>query len=213
MDIIKQRHQLTESKGGYLCTACDKWFKTIPSKTCAGVPTYDDYASIPNHLASKTRLQRDHNLRLADGQAPVASLWSQIGAKHTPLYDIRQAVKPERKRWAKGRRYDVRILHDVYCTSSYNHYGAVVISGGGTTRRREYDFDGAGILRADGYGRFKGYPAYVYREAAQKFAEAHAQGKLRVYEYNRDEQKRYENLRYHDPDWFADKIKRMVADV
>lgn len=102
-----------------------------------------------------------------------------------------------------SRKYEVYILHDVNCSSSYNHYGKVVIrdTNKRTRRPRDYSFD-YGIMRKDIPLPYQGYPKYVVEEVKKQFIEAYLLDELTFYEYNQYSEKRYDNLRYHSNSGF-----------
>lgn len=53
-------------------------------------------------------------------------------------------------------------------------------------------------------------PKYVYEAVHSQLIDLHEKGKLKFFEYDRDKNKRYENLRYHEPEhwqWLVDHLK------
>lgn len=89
------------------------------------------------------------------------------------------------------------VFTDVYCSST-GHYGVDVrISYRGHNRKRSYDFNG-GFWLPQAYIPAT-MPKYIERAVDERLRELYTAGKLRFYECDRDGNRRYDDLRYHDP--------------
>lgn len=95
-------------------------------------------------------------------------------------------------------KYSVDISTDVYCSSSGHYFGTVIIKGKGKRDSRDVDLYDMRLIHKDKPFTYTGYPKYVLRMIAQQFKDHWDNGRIKVYEYTRDETRRYEDLRYHD---------------
>lgn len=98
---------------------------------------------------------------------------------------------------------------DIYCSSSGDHFADVWYTDGKKKQFRQFHFEGDGLLYKLGFGYVK-VPKYLTQAIKQRFLEFQEAGKIRVHEivggdYRGERPKRYEDLRYHDPDWLARK--------
>lgn len=104
-----------------------------------------------------------------------------------------------------NRRYsNVRILTEVYVTSHADYWFKVMMDGGPS---RSYcphvGFEGRGH-----WITWEG-PKYLIDEVDRQIAQGCRDGRFKFYERDRDGNKRYDNLRYHDDEhvqWFIDDI-------
>lgn len=87
--------------GYYACQTCGHTVKIKRDGTCIGVPIYPDWNDLPEGIATKTTLYKEHGLKLAPDQQPVGAKkqYNHRGKAtggYYPLYAIADAV-PKRK--------------------------------------------------------------------------------------------------------------------
>lgn len=95
------------------------------------------------------------------------------------------------------RKYTVIVSKDIYCSST-GHYNATCQIVGKGRDKRTVDLHGLRIMRHDSPATYKGYPKYVLEDIARQLKEAWDNSEINVYEYTQDDNRRYDNLRYHD---------------
>jgi hypothetical protein len=106
------------------------------------------------------------------------------------------------------RRYtDVRIVDEIYVSSSADYFATVVFKDKGKHQSREYWLAGTFLGRGE-HMEWNGAPRYFEAEVRHKIGELLKGDKVRFYEYNQDRVKRYENLRYHAPELLQHYIER-----
>jgi len=98
------------------------------------------------------------------------------------------------------RKYNVKVFSEVYCSSSGYYVASCLITGGGKRDKRDIDLAGCRIMWHSQPFTYQGYPAYVTRSIADQLKQMSDEGELSVYEYNRDGDRRYQELRYHVPE-------------
>lgn len=108
------------------------------------------------------------------------------------------------------RKYEsVTVSNAVYCSSSMYYYVDVVLhTSNGKSRKVNYS-----ISVMDGIGR-NGYlnlPRYVAEMIDVVVLDLYNNNKLTIYEYTRDGDKRYTELRYHNPTWFHYLVNRRTT--
>lgn len=91
---------------------------------------------------------------------------------------------------------DIRVDNEINCSSSYHHSVRVYckVNGGFNGRKIWYLFNGFETDTSYGYVEF---PKYFEREVYSQLIALFESGKARIFEYDCDGNKRYENLRYH----------------
>lgn len=104
------------------------------------------------------------------------------------------------------------VLSEIYCSSSYDHYIDVLYYHNGKRYVRDFDIDG-GVLIAEHGGSLLRLPAYFEAAIQAAVLERLKSGNYRVYEYDRDHNKRHTGLRYHEPEWAAHTIARLEREV
>lgn len=91
---------------------------------------------------------------------------------------------------------DVQVLRDVYVSSTGHYTGAVRFVRHG--QRFKYDVDLSGGLTVFGRGLNEiKLPKYVMNRIRELYLEAFEHGHNQYHEYDREGNKRYEDLRYH----------------
>lgn len=108
----------------------------------------------------------------------------------------------------KHRKYtNVRVWDGIYCTSTYNYFVTVTWLENGKHTRREMQVNDGSF---DGFGtqwEWNGAPKYLMNEIWAALWLMVQADDCRVYEKDREGERRYENLRYHEPNY----LKRMVG--
>lgn len=103
------------------------------------------------------------------------------------------------------RKYtNVTVLHSIYCSSSFDHFIGVTYHENGMWRSRDFYIEGCALMGKRSYDLE--IPQYFEDEILRGLLAALKQG-VTVYEYDRDGNKRYENLRYHDDEWVQRRIE------
>ena len=111
------------------------------------------------------------------------------------------------------RKYHVKVFASLYCTSMCDYFATAIIIGGGRRETREIDLNGLRIMWHNKPFTYKGYPQYVSRSIADQLKQMLDEGELSVYEYDRDGNRRYHDLRYHHPDHLAHVIDQNFQQV
>ena len=98
-------HQFQKSKDDYgrpeyLCIRCEAIWSSLPKAGCAGIKTYRAWIFIPDHLMTRTQLQRA-GLKLAEGQKPDAVIDGSYDRYN--LYDKAKCVPVKRRLGASGK--------------------------------------------------------------------------------------------------------------
>lgn len=107
-------------------------------------------------------------------------------------------------------RKTVSVLNTIYCSSSGHYYGKVSIRNGrGKRDVRDFDFQNGVLLHKNDFAEYKGAPKYILDEIKTLYHQMLEGDKLIVYEVNQDGERRYTELRYHDPDKLRYLIERM----
>jgi hypothetical protein len=109
----------------------------------------------------------------------------------------------------KQRKYtNVHVVRNFYCSSSQDYFATVRwVEDGKHRSGREFWINQNAFL---GKGRRMEWwtaPKYLIHEVEQALWQAVESGDYIVYEYDRDHEKRFKNLRYHMPNY----LKRMVG--
>jgi hypothetical protein len=108
------------------------------------------------------------------------------------------------------KRYtDVRIIDEIYVSSSMDYFATVVFKDQGKHQSRDYWLGSQQFLGRGDHMEWNGAPAYFQNEVKAKLVELLKSGKVKFYEYDRDKNKRYEDLRYHWPGMVDHFIKRL----
>jgi len=103
-----------------------------------------------------------------------------------------------------GRRYEeVKVLNGVYISSDFHYHFHCRIEGKG----RDYTPD-MGFLAKDGPYSYRGYPLYVHTEVQRQIAKKLRDGTFSFYEYDREGNRRYDELRYRNEDYEAHLLKQ-----
>lgn len=116
---------------GYLvCEKCNHSVKIDRGGVCIGVPQFHKWDDIPDGMATKTTLSKEHGLRLAKGQQPVgAKVQYNHRGKATggyyPLYAITEAtpkkqISPQQFEALEKARYMAEKLA-IKCTNCDRH--------------------------------------------------------------------------------------------
>lgn len=94
----------------------------------------------------------------------------------------------------RARYTNVSMLHDVYVDSMWHYHGHAVYFDQKSMRRyvREYCWD---IVDPLGFQA----PKYLEAECERQWLALLKSGEARFYEYDRDGNRRYTDLRYYDP--------------
>jgi hypothetical protein len=106
-----------------------------------------------------------------------------------------------------SNRATVRYVHEhVYCSSTMHYAADVTLERNGKLAYYMYDFNGS-LLRLGKRG-YTERPCPKYLEAAilAKLRDAYIQGVVKVYEHDRDGNRRYDGLRYHERGHFENLI-------
>ncbi len=90
----------------------------------------------------------------------------------------------------------------VYCSSTGHYQARVHVDRDGKREHYEYDFDGTLLWKGKRDWRERACPKYLEAAILEKLRELYADGILRVYENDRDGNRRYDDLRYHVPEQF-----------
>jgi hypothetical protein len=106
---------------------------------------------------------------------------------------------------------DIRVYGDVYVSSSFDYFARVRYSCGGKVHRRDVWINSASIEYENGLGSLK-IPRYFQRELERQIVALLKDPTTRFHEYDRDGNKRYEDLRYFDADYVAAIIRRLDSD-
>ncbi|MGB1286093.1 MAG: exonuclease domain-containing protein [Aggregatilineales bacterium] len=90
------QHSYEPINGGYKCTVCDHVVKIIREGVCIGVPIFASWDSIPDTMATKTTLKKDHNKKPGKQQQPVGAKKKfnhrgKFTGHYYPLYSIADA--------------------------------------------------------------------------------------------------------------------------
>lgn len=89
------------------------------------------------------------------------------------------------------------VSEHVYCSSTMHYAADVTITRNGRDGYYVYDFNGS-LLQASKRGwREQPCPKYLQAAILEKLREIYIKGVVRVYEHDRDENRRYDDLRYH----------------
>lgn len=97
------------------------------------------------------------------------------------------------------QKYTVRLYGSVYCTSQCDYFAKAIIISKDGRETREIDLNGCRVMWHNKPFTYKGYPRYVQRSIAGQLKQMLDEGELSVYEYDRDGNRRYHDLRYHEP--------------
>jgi hypothetical protein len=109
------------------------------------------------------------------------------------------------RNWGK---FKLRGTHSqINCSSSGHHFVDVFFTVSGDPTMRTWCFEMDTLLYADGFGSYR-IPQYFERELKEALIKL-LESNPKVYEYNRDGIRRYENLRYHPDDWVENTLKWM----
>lgn len=114
----------------------------------------------------------------------------------------------------KQRKYEVvKVIDEVYVSSSGHHFFKVVIIEVATDRRRRA-LDTYSFGEAEPFDHR--YPKYVIEATERAALKLLKSGKVTFYEYDRDGEKRYTDLRYHDEHntaWMIECLERDYAQT
>lgn len=95
------------------------------------------------------------------------------------------------------------VSSNVYCSSTMHYAVSVKLERGTKRAYYEYDFDGALLWQGKRTWRERPCPKYIEAAILEQLRAMHQAGELHVYENDRDGNRRYTDLRYHDPIHFA----------
>lgn len=100
------------------------------------------------------------------------------------------------------RKYTVIQVNSlVYVSSSYHHFFSVVIKEHEHRYSRDYSIE-CGYFSSKHSVTIE-LPKYVVREVERLIHEGFKAKRFTYHEYDRDGNKRFDDLRYHDADWEA----------
>lgn len=99
------------------------------------------------------------------------------------------------------------VSNHIYCSSSMDHFVSVFFLVNGNRVARDYWFEGNHLIQADTPFEYR-IPLYFAQEIHAAIVEM-LKGEPKVYEFDRDGNKRYENLRYHPDGWIQSRLKMM----
>lgn len=103
----------------------------------------------------------------------------------------------------------IQIDDEIYCSSSSDHFIAVSFTRSNRFRQqRNFWIDGGTIDGAR--DPVVNAPKYLITIIERHLLTLLLSGKFKVYEYTRDGDKRYDDLRYHDAEWFGHVIARLM---
>lgn len=92
---------------------------------------------------------------------------------------------------------DVKVSSHINCSSSFDYFVPVHFSDNGKRKTLHFWINGDELLGKRGY-RLE-IPVYFHDAIRRELLKTLNAG-VKVYEYDRDGNERYENLRYHEPD-------------
>ena len=92
---------------------------------------------------------------------------------------------------------DVSVSSYINCSSSFDHFVPVHFKDNGKRKTLDYWITGDELLGARGMGI---EIPYYFRQTIHHELLKTLKAGVTVYEYDRDGEKRFENLRYHEPD-------------
>lgn len=102
-----------------------------------------------------------------------------------------------------------KVVSECYCSSSFDHFMDVRwVTARGRRYERTYWVDGDELLGEDGFP-IAPPSCVVMRLIRQAVIDEIESGEMRVYEYDRDHNKRYGDLRYHDEEWNGRIVQRL----
>ena len=102
------------------------------------------------------------------------------------------------------RAFDsIKIGTAIYCSSSYDHFIQVQVQRRGKWQQRPYWIEGATL---EGMNRV---PNYLYVQIERQLLKLLEDGNATFYEFDRDGNKRFTDLRYHDAEWSVRRIERL----
>lgn len=103
---------------------------------------------------------------------------------------------------------EVSVVHEIYCSSSFDHFVGIVYRENGEWRSRDFWIDGRALLGKRGLS--VEIPQYFLDDILRGLLQALKDG-VKVCEYDRDGNKRFEGLRYHDPEWIQGRIDSLTS--
>jgi hypothetical protein len=105
---------------------------------------------------------------------------------------------------------EAKVIGDINCSSSADHFIDVKLLKRGVWHKYAYYFEGGSFIGKRGWDiQIPGYARRMVDEAILADLKAGA----RVFEYDRDGNKRYDELRYHESDWVARRIAQLEAEL
>lgn len=104
---------------------------------------------------------------------------------------------------------EVKVIGDINCSSSADHFIPVKLLKRGKWERYDYYFEGGSFIGVRSFDVV--IPAYARRMVDEAIL-ADLKDGARVFEYDREGMKRYDELRYHEPDWIERRIAMLEAD-
>lgn len=130
-----------DERGHWVCQICGHSVKINRGGTCIGVPIYRKWDDVPEGIATKTTLYKEHGLKLAPDQQPVGAKkqYNHRGKEtggYYPLFAIadatpkKKATPEQLKALEKARHMAERVYVDcVRCGRSKEHqYGYVMVT-------------------------------------------------------------------------------------
>lgn len=114
----------------------------------------------------------------------------------------------------RKRKYTNIVVYDDFnCSSSYDYVVRVSWKENGEwAETREFWVNqNAFIARGHNYMTWESAPRYLVNEVNQALWQAVTRGDYQVFEYDRDGAQRYENLRYHNANYFKRLVGRHVG--
>lgn len=106
---------------------------------------------------------------------------------------------------------DIRVHREINVSSSFDYFVKVYYKHNGQRMSRDYWITGGALESLQNTGTVK-VPRYVMHEVDAQLLDLMKSGRAKYYEYDRDGHKRYEDLRYYDPERVQGFIRRFEAD-
>lgn len=105
---------------------------------------------------------------------------------------------------------EAKVIGDINCSSSADHFIPVKLLKRGKWERYDYYFEGGSFIGKRSFD--VAIPAYARRMVDEAIL-ADLKDGARVFEYDREGMKRYNELRYHEPDWIERRIAMLEEEL
>lgn len=105
---------------------------------------------------------------------------------------------------------EAKVIGDINCSSSADHFIDVKLLKRGVWHKYAYHFEGGSFIGKRSWDIQ--IPAYARRMVDEAIL-ADLKAGARVFEYDRDGNKRYDELRYHEPGWIERRIAQLEAEL